>query len=62
MAVVTSGIAGPTSVGTVTDLTSAEVLDVQHRSPVAEDDVIDLYAWFDDERHVPHTLVRNVKE
>lgn len=45
VAIVTVGVSGLTSVGAVTDLTSAEVVDLPDRRTVVPDDVIDLYAW-----------------
>ena len=43
MAVVTNGLSGLSSVGTVTDLTSAELSTFQNQRSVTEDDVIELY-------------------
>lgn len=43
MAIVTAGLTGLTSVGTVTDLTSQEVLDFQNKPAITCDDALDLY-------------------
>lgn len=43
MAIVTTGLSGLTSVGTVTDLTSQEVVDFQNRPAVTCDDALELY-------------------
>ncbi|MEK7637151.1 MAG: hypothetical protein AAB402_02010 [Patescibacteria group bacterium] len=45
VAIVTAGSAGLSSVGTLTDLTSAEVVNVSLEVAVTVDDVVDLYAW-----------------
>lgn len=52
LAVVTTGQAGLSSVGTVTDLTSQEIIEAQQHQPVNEDDLLSLHAWFN--QH--HTL------
>ena len=43
MAIVTSGMSGLSSVGTVTDLTSQEVIDFQNKPAISCDDALDLY-------------------
>lgn len=47
MAIVTTGISGLSSIGTVTDLTSQEVLDFQNKPAVTCDDALDLYRWLE---------------
>ncbi len=48
VAVVTTGVGGLSSVGTVTDLTSHEIVAFQDKADVSSDDVLDLYAWLED--------------
>lgn len=45
MAVVTTGVAGLSSVGAVTDLTSQEIADGRHQRAVSDDDVLDVFRW-----------------
>lgn len=52
MAVVTTGMTGLTSVGTVTDLTSQELLDFQTQPAVTCDDALDLYQWLESSANV----------
>lgn len=52
VAFVTAGPNGLQSVGTVTDLTSVEVLASHDRSAVTLDDVVDLYAMLDQPKAV----------
>jgi len=42
-----TGPEGLTSASALTDLTSMEVLDVQDRSSVTTNDVLELYDWLD---------------
>lgn len=51
MALVTTGGAGLSSVGAVTDLTSQEIIDSPHRDVVTEDDVLALHQWLDGDGH-----------
>ncbi len=47
VAVVTTGSAGLSSVGAVTDLSSHEVIAFQEKPEVTTDDVVELYAWIE---------------
>ena len=56
VAVVTNSAQGLTSVGTVTDLTSREVMMLPANGAVTHDDVIAFYAWLARDTGVPQTL------
>lgn len=58
VAVVTTGAAGLSSVGVVTDLTSEELSHVSTDVPVQAGDVIDLYDWLEQQSSVQLTLQR----
>ncbi len=52
VALVTTGLAGLSSVGTVTDLTTQEIVETQHHQPINDNDVLELYAWLGGEHAV----------
>lgn len=52
VAVVTTGLSGLSSIGTVTDLTSQELVDIPARSAVSIDDVLDMYRWLQTDRQL----------
>lgn len=51
MALVTTGGAGLSSVGAVTDLTTQEISDLPLRAAVTEDDVLALHQWLETDGH-----------
>lgn len=58
VAIVTTGSAGVSSVGALTDLTSAEVLTASIDRVVTTDDVVDLYDWLESQPSIQLTLRR----
>ncbi len=52
VAVVTTGMSGLSSVGTVTDLTSQELIDLPARQSVSIDDVLEMYRWLQSDRQL----------
>lgn len=58
VAVVTTGAAGLSSFGVVTDLTSDELIHVSSDRPINTDDVIDLFDWLERQSSVQLTLQR----
>lgn len=47
LALVTTSLAGLSSIGTVTDLTSHEIVAAQQHQPISHDDVLNLHAWLE---------------